>query len=248
MSDAAVSTHDGSEAGLPASSNERGDDEERLTSEELPEGSSPASGNAREVVPESTADASAATADAPSAAQDEESEIQGLSPPPQPAAAAPGSASTAPDVCERCKKFEDELEQSRNELEQSRNKELRLRADLENSKRKHLERLKVEVEQNESDLLRQLLPGLDAMDAAIKHHPEVVEPLRVALLKSLKNVGLEVISPEKGQDFDPERHEAVCLEEKDGAEREMVSEVLSNGYIWKEKERVLRAAQVRVER
>ena len=242
MSDAAVSAHGGGEAGLPESSNDRGDDGERLTSEELPKGGSPASSNAGEVVPESTAASAAPTADAPSVARDDEVEIQGLSPPPQPAAAAdPDSASTAPGVCERCQKLEDELEQSRN-------KELRLRADLENSKRKHLERLKVEVEQSESDLLRQLLPGLDAMDAAIKHHPEVVEPLRVALLKSLKNVGLEVIAPERGQDFDPERHEAVSLEEKDGAEREMVSEVLSNGYIWKEKERVLRAAQVRVER
>ena len=177
---------------------------------------------------------------------DDESEVQEPSPPSQPTAdPAADSASAAPDACERCKKFEEELEQSRNELEQSRNKELRLRADLDNSKRKHLERLKVEVSQSESDLLRQLLPGLDALDAAFIHHPEVVEPLRVALLKPLEKVGLEVIAPE-GQDFDPEQHEAVSFAEKDGAEREIVSEVLSNGYTWKE--RVLRHAQVRVER
>lgn len=177
---------------------------------------------------------------------DDESEVQEPSPPSQPTAdPAADSASAAPDACERCKKFEEELEQSRNELEQSRNKELRLRADLDNSKRKHLERLKVEVSQSESDLLRQLLPGLDALDAAFIHHPEVVEPLRVALLKPLEKVGLKVIAPE-GQDFDPEQHEAVSFAEKDGAEREIVSEVLSNGYTWKE--RVLRHAQVRVER
>ena len=184
---------------------------------------------------------------------DDESEVQEPSPPSQPTAdPAADSASEAPDACERCKKFEEELEQSqnkleqsRNELEQSQNKELRLRADLDDSKRKHLERLKVEVSQSESDLLRQLLPGLDALDAAFIHHPEVVEPLLIALLKPLEKVGLKVIAPE-GQNFDPEQHEAVSFAEKDGAEREIVSEVLSNGYTWKE--RVLRHAQVRVER
>lgn len=253
MSDAAVSAPD-DEVGLSESSDDRGGDGERLSSEdseELLKGGSPSSGAAGEVLESAVADA-VPTADASSVAQvaqDDEnnkSEAQDLSPPPQPtAASAPDSGSTAPDVCERCKKFEEELELSRNELELSRNKELRLRADLDNSKRKHLERLKVEVSQSESDLLRQLLPGLDALDAAFIHHPEVVEPLRIALLKPLEKVGLKVIAPE-GQDFDPEWHEAVSFVEKDGAEREMVSEVLSKGYVWRE--RVLRHAQVRVER
>ncbi len=250
MGDAAVSPPE-DEAGLPESSDDRGGDGERLSSEgseELSKGGSPSSGAAEEVVLESAAAASpdADESSVAQGAQDAKSEVQDISPPPQPtAASAPDSAPAAPEVCERCKKFEEELELSRNELELSRNKELRLRADLGNSKRRHLERLKVEVSQSESDLLRQLLPGLDALDAAFIHHPEVVEPLRLALLKPLEKVGLKVIAP-AGQDFDPEWHEAVSFAEKDGAEREMVSEVLSNGYVWKE--RVLRHAQVRVER
>ena len=170
--------------------------------------------------------------------QDSESEVQSLSTAAQPAASEPDSAETPPVACERCKELEEELEQSKN-------KALRLQADLANYKRKDLDRRREAVEQSELDLLRQLLPALDALDAAFVHHPEVVEPLRVAFLSPLQKVGLEVISAE-GQDFDPAYHEAVSLEETDGAEREVVSEVFHSGYIWNG--RVLRAAQVRVER
>ena len=178
------------------------------------------------------------TAEEERIAQDSESEVQSLSTAEQPAASDPDSAETPSPACERCKELEEELEQSEN-------KALRLHADLANYKRKDLDRRREAVEQNEVDLLRQLLPALDALDAAFAHHPEVVEPLRVAFLNPLQKVGLEVISAE-GQDFDPAYHEAVSLEETDGAEREVVSEVFHSGYIWNG--RVLRAAQVRVER
>ncbi len=178
------------------------------------------------------------TAEEEAVVQDSESEVQSFSTAEQPSASATDSAETPPAACERCKELEEELEQSKN-------KALRLRADLANYKRKDHERRREAVEQSELDLLRQLLPALDALDAAFVHHPEVVEPLRVAFLNPLQKVGLEVISA-AGQDFDPTYHEAVSLGETDGAEREVVSEVFHSGYIWNG--RVLRAAQVRVER
>ena len=91
-------------------------------------------------------------------------------------------------------------------------------------------------------LVRQLLPVLDACDAALLHDATDVGPISKMLLENLAKEGLEPMIPE-GEPFDPEIHEAVLHEPGDGGEP-VVTESLRTGYLWKG--RVLRPAMVKV--
>jgi molecular chaperone GrpE len=122
----------------------------------------------------------------------------------------------------------------------------RATADFENSKR----RLQRDAEDSSARatgrLAEDLLPVLDACDAAIAHGETGVEPVFAALLQVLEKNGLERIDP-TGDVFDPTRHEAVMHEPAgpdDDPALSLVSEVLRIGYAWKG--RVVRAAMVKV--
>lgn len=117
----------------------------------------------------------------------------------------------------------------------------RLQAEFENYKRR-VETQRVEQRaQAAADLVRELLPVLDACDAAVAHGHAEVEPVRVQLLQTLEKQGLTAVG-ESGVPFDPHVHEAVMHEEGDG--EAVVSDVLRTGYLWNE--RVVRAAMVKV--
>jgi molecular chaperone GrpE len=122
----------------------------------------------------------------------------------------------------------------------------RATADFENSKRR-LQRDAEEASARASGRLAEdLLPVLDACDAAIAHGESGVEPVFAALLQILEKNGLERIDP-VGDVFDPNRHEAVMHEPAgpdDDPALSLVSEVLRIGYAWKG--RVVRAAMVKV--
>lgn len=117
----------------------------------------------------------------------------------------------------------------------------RLKADFENYKRRVSTQQEEQRAQASLALVRELLPVLDAFDAAVSHGSEEVQPLRDQLIQTLEKQGMEVQS-EAGVPFDPNVHEAVMHEEGDG--EPVVSEVMRTGYLWNG--RVARAAMVRV--
>ncbi len=120
----------------------------------------------------------------------------------------------------------------------------RITAEFSNFRRQATKRQSDTVEHAASGLVAKLLPILDACDAAISHGAADVEPIHAALIETLRKEGLEVVS-EAGEDFDPERHEAVLHEESDGEGHEpTVAEVMRTGYVWNG--RVLRPAMVKV--
>lgn len=117
----------------------------------------------------------------------------------------------------------------------------RVQAEFENYKRR-VEAQRVEQRaQAAADLVRELLPVLDACDAAVEHGQGEVEPIRAQLLQALEKQGLSVLV-ETGVPFDPNVHEAVLHEDGDGDA--VVAEVLRTGYVWND--RVVRAAMVKV--
>ena len=63
------------------------------------------------------------------------------------------------------------------------------------------------------------------------------------LLAALKNEGIEVIDCEN-KPFDPNFHQAIMQEKKEGVEPGLVIEVLQKGYLLKD--RILRPAMVKV--
>ncbi len=120
----------------------------------------------------------------------------------------------------------------------------RVSADFANFRRQTDKRHKELVQQAGSRLATQLLPVLDAFDAALLHESDGVETIRGQMLSVLQREGLEVIA-DVAEPFDPNRHEAAMHEPADDDQQiPMVSEVLRTGYGWNG--RVLRAAMVKV--
>lgn len=128
---------------------------------------------------------------------------------------------------------------------------LRKQAELENF-RKRTQREKQEfLEQANADLVRSLLPVLDAFDRALKHR-DPASPARVyegleliyrQLLDALGRAGLEAVEAE-GEQFDPNVHQAAEMVESSRYRDHEVVEELQRGY--RLKHRLLRPASVKV--
>ena len=119
---------------------------------------------------------------------------------------------------------------------------LRVQADFENYRKRAATQMSDELDRALGKLVEQLLPVLDACEAAVAHGVEGVEQVWSSLIGALQKQGLEALDL-AGKPFDPALADAVMHEEADGSEP-VVLEVLRTGYRWKG--RVLRAAMVKV--
>jgi molecular chaperone GrpE len=127
----------------------------------------------------------------------------------------------------------------------------RLQAEFANYQRREAEAKGGLLELAKQEVVVQLLPLLDNIDRALTHRPAElkdnawaagVEQVGKQALESLKKLGVERISS-TGQPFDHNLHEAVSMEDGEGAE-EVVLEELQPGY--KIGDRVIRHAIVKV--
>ena len=145
------------------------------------------------------------------------------------------------------------LEEKTRESSEYFDKWLRLRAEMENFK-KRMEKEKSEhLKFGNESLLKALLPILDNLERAIDHGKKAredsplmvgVEMIRKELAGLLEKFGVKPI-PAAGEDFDPEKHEAISQEESDLEANRVVSAV-QNGYSYHD--RLLRPAKVIVSR
>jgi molecular chaperone GrpE len=128
----------------------------------------------------------------------------------------------------------------------------RLQADFENYRKRMMREQTALVERATSGLVEQLLPVLDAFEAAraqlardAASDPDAVrkgvELVESELQGVLERAGLEMIDA-VGEPFDPHEHDAVLQEPGDGDP--VVGEVMRAGY--RLKGRVLRPAMVKV--
>lgn len=118
----------------------------------------------------------------------------------------------------------------------------RVQAEFENYKRRVDQQRAEQRERAAESLVAELLPVLDAGEAALAQGHEDVAPVHTQLLQALEKQGLSPVV-EAGVEFDPNIHEAVMHEEGDGGTA-VVVEVLRTGYLWNQ--RVLRPAMVKV--
>lgn len=128
------------------------------------------------------------------------------------------------------------------ERDEYRDALMRVKADFDNYKKRIAKDHAATVERAATKLVTELLPVLDACDAAIAHGASDVEPIFKSLLDVLEKEGLERIQAE-GEVFDPNLHDAVLHEPSD-ADETVVIESLRTGYRWKG--RVIRPAMVKV--
>jgi molecular chaperone GrpE len=140
------------------------------------------------------------------------------------------------------------LEQQIAELTEALQRE---RADATNIRRRHDEQIAGLKNVVKASVVRELLPVVDNFERALKHVPEDlkgndyikgVQGVVKQFEKTLADVGVKRIKT-TGTSFDPRFHEAVSMEEGDGAE-EVVSEELQAGYVLGDE--VIRHAMVRV--
>ena len=127
---------------------------------------------------------------------------------------------------------------------------LRSQADFQNFKRRNQTARSDGYEDGVREAIAAMLPAIDnlerAIDAAEKHEggEALAEGVRMTLntlMESLKRFGFEEV-PALGEDFDPEKHNAVMKEVTDDPGK--VIEVFQKGY--RVKDRIIRYAMVKV--
>ncbi len=142
----------------------------------------------------------------------------------------------------------EQLRQQVNDLTAALQRE---RADATNMRRRHEEQVTGMRNIVKAGVVRDLLPVIDNFERALKHVPDDlkdndyvkgVQGVVKQFEKTLAGIGVERIKT-VGEPFDPAFHEAVQMEEGDGAQ-EIVSEELQSGYMIGNE--VIRHAMVKV--
>ncbi len=157
---------------------------------------------------------------------------------------------------EDSEELEDQLETLRAELDKREadyteltDSFLRLQADFTNYKNRTEQEKSNIIKSASEEVMNGLLPVLDNFERALENIEkdtsiyEGVELIYTQLIDKLKASGLEEIVAE-GQEFDPNYHHAVLMEESDKYEKGYVLEVLQKGYTLNGK--VIRPSMVKV--
>lgn len=126
-----------------------------------------------------------------------------------------------------------ELEAARRERDEYLDDMRRMKAEMENS-RKRLERDRARYVQLASErLVRELLPVLDNLERALEVEGDVregVQATREQLIAVLGREGLEPVLSD-GESFDPAVHEAVMGQPSEEHEEDTVIQTLERGYV-----------------
>lgn len=116
----------------------------------------------------------------------------------------------------------------------------RAKADFLNSKRRNEEQLKRDTDRAANAFIEKLLPLCDSFDGAMGNAEAWdgadeawktgIKAIRAQLDSILVSYGVERIG-ERGEHFDPSRHEALQMKEGTGEPPDTVHEVLQPGYM-----------------
>ncbi|MEZ5714530.1 MAG: nucleotide exchange factor GrpE [Paracoccaceae bacterium] len=168
------------------------------------------------------------------------------------------SAAEAEELAEEMAEIdsvEAEIDALKAERDELRDKFMRALADAENA-RKRGDKMRREAEQyGGSKLARDMLPVYDNMKRALEHATEEQRAVAGALLegveltmRELLNVfgkhGIQVVSPQVGDRFDPQMHEAMFEAPVPGTQSGDIIQVSAEGFMLHD--RLLRPAQVGV--
>jgi len=146
---------------------------------------------------------------------------------------------------------QEQIEQLQQELGQINARLLRVSADYQNFIRRAELNLVDAREQQTLTIAKALVPVFDHFDramtvdsdkATVTSLLEGVRIVRDELLRTLERFGIERLDVKIGEEFDPNRHQALMRQASDDVAVNHVVEQLQPGYLLAEK--VLRAAQV----
>ena len=150
-------------------------------------------------------------------------------------------------------KYKEEVIRLRSEIDELKNSLLRNRADLENFK-KHMKEEAIKDRKYASlSLVSDIIVPLEYLTKACEYQTDSQEMnnfligfkmIASQLTDVLINDGLKVIDVKIGDEFDPTIHHAVATEKNEEMEKNKVLEVVSKGYLYKE--RIIKPAMVKV--
>ena len=150
-------------------------------------------------------------------------------------------------------KYKEEVIRLRTEIDELKNTLLRNRADLENFK-KHMKEEAIKDRKYASlNLVSDIIVPLEYLTKACEYQTDSQEMnnfligfkmIASQLTDVLINDGLKVIDVKIGDEFDPAIHHAVATEKTEEMEKNKVLEVVSKGYLYKE--RIIKPAMVKV--
>lgn len=120
----------------------------------------------------------------------------------------------------------------------------RTRADFENYRKQVEIQKENAISATKLATAYKLLPLLDDISRALTTYPELA-PLAKSLEKTLTDLNLQKIDSNPGTEFNPDLHDAITVEDGEGA-REVIAETLRDGYYYGGE--VLRPAMVKVKR
>lgn len=143
---------------------------------------------------------------------------------------------------------EKELEETAKKLSETEDRLLRTLAEYDNFKKRTVREKEEIYFLSKSDLIKKLLPVFDNFDRAqmftdAKDYKEGVDMIISQFFQILEGMEVRQIA-KAGDDFDPNFHEAILREEKEGVEENKITEVLQKGYAVGDK--VIRHAMVKV--
>ena len=163
-----------------------------------------------------------------------------------------GEVEMAAEPAELEESSEDEIEVWRRKAEENRIKWMRAMAEMENFRKRSRREIESSINFANANLLRELLEVLDNFERAqgasrsseegsTEAYVEGIRLIYQRFVDVLRRCGLERI-PAKGENFDPNLHEAVSQIETDEVESGQVAHVVQEGY--RLKDMVLRPAKV----
>lgn len=146
--------------------------------------------------------------------------------------------------------MEKETEKLKKELEASKEAHIRTLAEYDNFRKRTQKEKDAIYSESKANILTQLLPVIDNFDRAAMNsdadyesYKKGVEMMFSGFLDTMKKLGLESFG-EKGEQFDPNFHNAVMHCEDEELEENVITDVFSKGY--KLGDKVLRPAMVKV--
>ncbi len=157
--------------------------------------------------------------------------------------AALGASGTAPGISE--------VEKLRTERDMLLERLARMQAEFDNARKRAAKEQQDFREYALADTIKTIIPVLDSLDRALQTSPEKsefhvgMELIYKQLQDALAKLGVRRV-PAKGEQFDPQLHEAVEMVDTGDAPDHEVLDELQPGY--KLKDRLLRPAMVRVAR
>ena len=147
----------------------------------------------------------------------------------------------------------EELDKVRLERDEFEGKFLRAMADCQNTQRRAVIDQQLAREQGKTSVVERLLPVLDQFDMALsqgldKSDAEAIAKgvrlIRDELMRAVQSIGVTIVAPQAGDEFDPSRHEAMTYQPAEGIEAGKIVTTYRFGYALGD--RLIRAAQVTI--